>query len=375
MFLNPFGVLQDFLAHVFHRYGIFVGKHPDAFIIGPILLTGFLSFGCLNVKMSDFLAHVFHRYGIFVGKHPDAFIIGPILLTGFLSFGCLNVKMSDDLRFLYSPEDSPSRFEYQIHQNFSGDSVNSSLVAVALQSSDGNPNMLRKEIAENIRNLNNFIQQNLTLTIDGKTYHFGNDICAKLVLCPISNTPVEIFFDVHFSEKLKNDPRVKIDWPIMKFFENKFFLPTFFYGVEVDEKYGNLTKIELIHLVYHISGIDENDPRVKIDWPIMKFFENKFFLPTFFYGVQVDEKYGNLTKIELIHLVYHISGIDEHPSLEVSRAFENALNEMLNDKKNIFQSAMFSLNILKDEMHKNTTYTFPFIALTMFLLMSFTVGS
>uniref|UniRef100_A0A914Z3D2 Uncharacterized protein n=1 Tax=Panagrolaimus superbus TaxID=310955 RepID=A0A914Z3D2_9BILA len=106
--------------------------------------------------LQDFLAHCFYKYGAFVSRHPNPFIFGPIALTLFLSLGILNVEVSDDLRFLYSPENSLSRFEYQIHQEFSGDSVNSSLIAVALEASDGNKNMLRKEIADTIRDLIRF---------------------------------------------------------------------------------------------------------------------------------------------------------------------------------------------------------------------------
>uniref|UniRef100_A0AC34RF93 SSD domain-containing protein n=1 Tax=Panagrolaimus sp. JU765 TaxID=591449 RepID=A0AC34RF93_9BILA len=497
--------------------------------------------------LQDFLANCFYRYGLLVSRHPNAFIIGPILLTFFLSLGCLNIHVSDDLRFLYSPEDSLSRFEYQIHQNFSGDSVNSSLVAVALEAADGDSNMLRKEIADAVRSLDKFILHNMTIQVEGKTFHFGDDICSRLVLCPISNSPVEIFFDVFFSEKLKEDPRVKMEWPVMKFFENKFFLPTNLYGVELDDQNANLKRIELIHLVYHISAVDnytsesvsegfekslretleerkgllkvalfslnilkdemqknttytfpfisltvflllsftvgscmtgdwitskpiealmgvfcsslaimssagllfalgvpyisqvtvmpfiafaigvddtyvmlgawqdtkrnlapekrmalaleeagsaitvtsltsalsfgigteklKEDPRVKMEWPVMKFFENKFFLPTNLYGVELDDQNANLKRIELIHLVYHISAVDNYTSESVSEGFEKALRETLEERKGLLKVALFSLNILKDEMQKNTTYTFPFISLTVFLLLSFTVGS
>lgn len=192
---------------------------------------------------------------------------------------------------------------------------------MALEAADENPNMLRKEIAEAVSELDKFVQNNLTLEIEGRIYNFGEDICSKLILCPISNTPVEIFFDVYFSEKLKADPRVKLEWPVMKFFENKFFLPTNLYGVELDESRENLKKVEMIHLVYHISDVD---------------------------GF-VSEK--------------------------VSQAFEKSFKEALEERKHILKSSMFSLNILKEEMQKNTTYTFPFISLTVFLLMSFTIGS
>ena len=48
---NPFGILQDFLAHIFYRYGLLVSKHPTPFIIFPLLSTFLLSFGILNVRV------------------------------------------------------------------------------------------------------------------------------------------------------------------------------------------------------------------------------------------------------------------------------------------------------------------------------------
>uniref|UniRef100_A0A7E4VIC3 SSD domain-containing protein n=1 Tax=Panagrellus redivivus TaxID=6233 RepID=A0A7E4VIC3_PANRE len=271
--------------------------------------------------LQDFLANWFYRYGIFISRHPAPFVLGPFFLTAILSIGILNVHVSDDLRFLYSPEHSLARFEHKVHQEFSGDTINSSYIAVALETADGNPNMLRKEIADAIRDLNRFVHQNMTIEINGKTYHFEDDICSKLTLCPISNTPVEIFFDVFFSEKLKKDPRVKLEWPVLKFFENKFFLPTNLYGVSLDDDRGELTRIEMIHLIYYVSAVDDVSSEI------------------------------------------------------VSRAVENSLRETLATRKDKLNSAMFSLSILKDEMQKNTTYTLPFISLTVFLLMSFTIGS
>uniref|UniRef100_A0AC35G5Y7 SSD domain-containing protein n=1 Tax=Panagrolaimus sp. PS1159 TaxID=55785 RepID=A0AC35G5Y7_9BILA len=231
--------------------------------------------------LQDFLAHCFYKYGAFVSRHPKPFVFGPIALTLFLS----------------------------------------SLIAVALEASDGNKNMLRKEIADTIRDFNRFVNHNMTIEVNGKTLNFGTDICEKLILCPISNTAVEIFFDVYFSEKLKKDPRVKLEWPVMKFFENKLFLPNNFYGVTLDS-------------------------------------EN-----------------ANIERIEMIHLIYHVAGYEDIPSETISRAVEKSLREALDERIHHLNSAMFSLSILKDEMQKNTTYTFPFISLTVFLLMSFTIGS
>jgi hypothetical protein len=108
-------------------------------------------------------------------------------------------------------------------------------------------NMLRREVVTAINDLHSFIMHNMTIELSG-SYHFGHDICSRSPLCPVSNAAVQIFFEKYFSEKvtkqqtictftnsfgfqLRKDPRISLQWPILRFFENKFFLPANFYGV------------------------------------------------------------------------------------------------------------------------------------------------
>ncbi|KAI6191789.1 Patched domain-containing protein 3 [Aphelenchoides bicaudatus] len=251
------------------------------------------------------------------------------MVSGFNPFGVLQDILAQLFyrmicAFLYSPEHSLSRFEYQVHKEFSGDSINSSYIAVAIESADGNKNMLRKEMASTVNEFLRYVQQNMTIRLDEMDMNFGLDICPRLTLCPISNTIVQIFYDTYFSEKLRNDSRISMEWPILKFFENKFFLPTNFYGVELDE---------------NAQGFDK------------------------------------IRSFETIHLIFYVAGTETHTAEEVGKALEKSLTSALATHKSKLKSAMFSLSILKAEMQKNTTYTLPFISLTVILLLAFTVGS
>ena len=66
--------------------------------------------------------------------------------------------------------------------------------------------------------------------------------------------------------QLRKDPRIELHWPILKFFENKMFMPTNFYGVELNKSEGNsdgfdaISSIQVVHLVYHIAGTE------KVNW-------------------------------------------------------------------------------------------------------------
>ncbi|KAF8383096.1 ptr-15 [Pristionchus pacificus] len=270
--------------------------------------------------VQDFLAVCFYRYGLFLSRHPKIFSIAPLILTCILGLGVFNIRVEDDLRFLYSPTHSLSRFEYKIHQEFSGDSTNASYLSVTVEWRDrSSPNLLVPERAKMITDLNRYVLRNMTIDIGEETVNFGDKVCPGLPNCPLSNTIVEIFFDTFWSKKLREDPRIKIEYPTMNFFDNKFFLLTHLYGVTPGGPLG-------------------------------------------------------LQHIDMVHLIYMIPSYKEFTSEEVSKAFESRLKEVLEGKSEL-QTTMFSLSILKDEMQKNATYTIPFISLTILLLMSFTVGS
>uniref|UniRef100_A0A0N5ADX9 SSD domain-containing protein n=1 Tax=Syphacia muris TaxID=451379 RepID=A0A0N5ADX9_9BILA len=271
--------------------------------------------------LQDILAALFYKYGLYVSKYPRPFIIIPVLITFSLSFGVFTVHVQDDLRFLYSPVESQSRFEYSVHQSFSGDSVNSTYVAVAVEPNDNINNLLRKEIADEILRLNNHVLNNLTITLNGREFNFGKDICNRISLCPLSNTIVQFFFDAFWNKQLQKDPRVRLEYPLLYFFDKKFYLPLHLYGVEVDNE-RNIKSIEMINLHYPIPGTD----------------------------LDTAETVGDALAISL----------------------ENYLSS---NTSRLIKTYMFSLSMLKNEMKKNATYTIPFLSLTVLLLVAFTISS
>uniref|UniRef100_A0A1I7XFT6 Acyl-CoA_dh_M domain-containing protein n=1 Tax=Heterorhabditis bacteriophora TaxID=37862 RepID=A0A1I7XFT6_HETBA len=231
-----------------------------------------------------------------------------------------HIEQNDDLRFLYSPAHAISRVEYQIHKEFSGDSLNNSFMSVTIESNDENKNLLTEEKGRKVRMFNKYVLENMTITLEGNELVFGRDVCPRLKQCTLSNAIADIFFETFWSKRLRSDPRIKIEYPTMKFFENKLFLPTHFYGVKAGGELG-VESIEMVHLIYQIPS------------------------------------YKNTT------------------SEEVSTAFANSLRSLLGTEIAPFKTSVFSLSILKEEMQKNVTYTAPFISLTILLLVSFTVGS
>lgn len=69
-----------------------------------------------------------------------------------------------------------------------------------------------------------------------------------------------IFF---FFLQLRDDPRVRLDYPFLHFFENKFFLPLHLYGVKLGGAKG-IESIEMIHLHYPIPSTDHASSAYRI---------------------------------------------------------------------------------------------------------------
>jgi hypothetical protein len=72
--------------------------------------------------------------------------------------------------------------------------------------------MLRREIATAITGFHHFVMHNMTVELPDGSYHFGNDICSRLELCPISNTIIQLFFEAFFSEKVCWQGKLFPEW-------------------------------------------------------------------------------------------------------------------------------------------------------------------
>lgn len=143
-----------------------------------------------------------------------------------------------------------------------------------------------QEIATEILSLNEFVLNNLTVNLNGRIYNFGKDICIRTTLCPLSNTIVQFFFNAFWNEKVGV-------YVVIVFSENKIY--TYYCK----------------NIIFYLQLWD--DPRVRLDYPFLYFFENKFFLPLHLYGVELGGAKG-IESIEMIHLHYPIPSTDHASS-------------------------------------------------------------
>jgi hypothetical protein len=100
-------------------------------------------------------------------------------------------------------------------------------------------------------------------------------------------------------------------------------------------------------------------------------------LPTHLYGVTLSNATtkNEIVGINMVHLLYQIPGTDHDTAEVVGSAFESSLADHIVQHVRRLSVSMFSLGILKHEMSKNATYTFPFISLTVLFLVTFTIVS
>ncbi|TMW49794.1 hypothetical protein DOY81_005151, partial [Sarcophaga bullata] len=134
------------------------------------------------------LNKTFYHLGVFIAKHPGYFVIVPILLTLLCMTGYQQLKYQIDPEYLFSPINGEGKAERAIvEQYFKVNYTHRFNVGritrpgrfgrVIVIPKDGDENMIRREIFQELRQLDNIIQ-NATVTYDGETFTY-KDTCAR----------------------------------------------------------------------------------------------------------------------------------------------------------------------------------------------------
>jgi hypothetical protein len=140
-------------------------------------------FDCIERPLSRFFDH----YGQFITRHPLPFIIFPILLTGFCSLGFLQLDPITDAIYLFTPTGAPSKMERQtIHDLWPltngsyipGRAVTQSREVQLTVRTKDDGNILDKPYSEAIYRLDQYIQNKVNVTFEGKVYRY-KDLCLQ----------------------------------------------------------------------------------------------------------------------------------------------------------------------------------------------------
>ncbi|XP_016918346.1 patched domain-containing protein 4 isoform X5 [Apis cerana] len=138
--------------------------------------------------VDDFLNRAFHKLGLIVGHHPGYFVIVPVLLACICFTGYQRIHYEIDPEYLFSPINGPSKTERAIVEQYF--KVNYShrfnlgritrpgrFGHVIITSKDGNENLLRTVVFNELRELDKTIR-NTKAMYEGEEFNYSQ-ICAR----------------------------------------------------------------------------------------------------------------------------------------------------------------------------------------------------
>ncbi|XP_012282501.1 patched domain-containing protein 3 [Orussus abietinus] len=227
---------------------------------------------CRATCVDDFLNQAFHRIGLVVGRHPGYFVVIPVLLACICITGYQRIHYEIDPEYLFSPVNGPGKAERAITEEFFR--VNYShyfnvgritrpgrFGHVIVVPKDGDPNMLRTVIWEELRLLDGMIR-NATAKFEGQefTYEkicarwldecFANDILSlHHVIGEVENRELNLTFPVMFNP---------VTWDAHLF-------PVFFGGSVVTDDL-TIESVPSVQLAYFVAVDNQRQDALGAAW-------------------------------------------------------------------------------------------------------------
>ncbi|KAL9921838.1 patched domain-containing protein isoform 1-T2 [Glossina fuscipes fuscipes] len=275
------------------------------------------------------LNKTFYHLGIFIAKYPGYFIIVPILLSMLCMTGYQQLKYQIDPEYLFSPVNGEGKAERAIvEQYFKINYTHRFNVGritrpgrfgrVIVTSKDGNENMIRREIFQELRRLDDIIQ-NATVLYDGERFTY-KDACAR--------------------------------W------ENECF------------------ENDILNLDYIMDDIESGE--LNLTFPLMfnPVTWDAHAFPVFFGGTKLNED-NTILSVPAIQLVYFVTADTKRQDERGAEWEETFLNAMgLAEQTGIFKHisvAYFASRTLDHELEKNTKTVVPYFSSTFILMALFSV--
>ncbi|OXU24936.1 hypothetical protein TSAR_000668 [Trichomalopsis sarcophagae] len=213
-----------------------------------------LSITCVD----DFLNKAFHKIGLIVGRHPAYFVIIPVILALLCFTGFQRIHYEIDPEYLFSPINGPGKteraiveehFKLNYSEKFSLERITrpGRFGHVIVVPKDGNDNMLRRAVWDELRILDQLIK-NTTAVHDGQAYTY-DDICARWLGECQENSVLEMESIIEFVE----NGELNVTFPI--FFNPESFtvhvLPLHFGGSIVKDDI--ILSVPAVQLGYFIN--------------------------------------------------------------------------------------------------------------------------
>ncbi|XP_071874799.1 patched domain-containing protein isoform X3 [Bombus fervidus] len=192
--------------------------------------------------VDDFLNRAFHKLGLVVGRHPGYFVIVPVLVACICFTGYQKIHYEIDPEYLFSPTNGPSKMERAIVEQYF--KVNYShkfnlgritrpgrFGHVIITSKDGNDNLLRTAVFDELRQLDKMIR-NTKAIYEGEEFTYSQ-ICAKWLDTCFNNDILDLHHVIEDVEKRELNLTFPVTlnpvtWDI-------HLLPVYFGGSVIDE--------------------------------------------------------------------------------------------------------------------------------------------
>ncbi|GAB0088915.1 patched domain-containing protein 3 [Sergentomyia squamirostris] len=202
----------------------------------------------------------FYKLGNFIGHHPGYFIIVPVLLALLCMTGYQQIKYEIDPEYLFSPIRGEGKSERAIvEQYFKVNYTHRFNVGritrpgrfgrVIVTSKDGDKNMLRTEIFQELRLLDEIIQ-NATVHLDGETFTY-HEACARWQNECFTNDILNLH---HIMNEVETG-ELNLTFPVMfnPVTWDAHAFPVFFGGTKLSAE-NTIISVPSIQLVYFVTA-------------------------------------------------------------------------------------------------------------------------
>ncbi|KHN88590.1 Patched domain-containing protein 3 [Toxocara canis] len=208
----------------------------------------------------------FYLTGLFIGRHPKFCLIFTSILALVLSAGVVKFRELNDILEHFTPDSSPSRYEYAVTREFFRDFGSPFHVVVAMRAADGG-SLLRPEHLDRALEIENYLQYKLNVTHDGRTYSYS-DFCGSH--CETSDA-VSIFLSMYRDVKIRKKANVKLTYPTMDIFGHRVYLANNIFQVELNNRSHLIEGSRLVSINFHAIIANSSYEA------IMKKWEHKVF--------------------------------------------------------------------------------------------------
>ncbi|KZC09210.1 Patched domain-containing protein 3 [Dufourea novaeangliae] len=228
---------------------------------------------CSNLTcVDDFLNRAFHKLGLVVGRHPGYFVVIPVLLAFICFTGYQRIHYEIDPEYLFSPTNGPSKTERAIVEQYF--KVNYShyfslgritrpgrFGHVIITSKDGNDNLLRADVFDELIQLDKVIKSSVA-TYEGGVFTY-DQICAKWLDECFSNDILNLHHIIKDVEKKE----LNLTFPVMlnPVSWEIHMLPVYFGGSVINEDQ-EIESVPSMQLAYFLAAENSRQDAIGAAW-------------------------------------------------------------------------------------------------------------